>query len=818
MESDQVSDQYFASDGRLASFQVAQPIARRASNVKGGKGPKSLAWPHDHLDPELLVRAGFFFQPTDESPDNTVCFLCLRNIGGWEETDNPFEEHLRLSPHCGWAIVAGIEVGLGDYGLDDPTSAQMIEARKATFGGRWPHEGKRGWKCKTKQLVDAGWKYTPSLESNDMATCTYCQLALDGWEPKDNPMDEHYRRSPDCQFFNLINHYKSVPGKKKGRGKGVRTSKASRISGQSIATAASDMTSMLDQPADFEDSVLTTTSVMTQGGTKRGRAKKATTAKGKKTRTRKDEAVEVLEDPPEVQEDIPAPAPPKPTRGRKRASDSIEDSVLTATEAPAPKKRAGRGRRSNTVESSIIEPQPTESAPLPKGRGKGKGKATASNNRVFSAASTVSTTSALTEDEHMLDDDELDRQLQADMDRPLSDDESIVADLDHGRTSDPNRSKSKDTSARMSNSIKREEPSSDHAMIDNAAVDDELKTLQGEMETEPIEQLQIPKKGRKAGTRKVSKQTKKAKEKAPVEPMPEPEPEQGLEADAYDELADGHDISINSDGTVVRNSLSSTTSAPKKRGRPSKKAMAAKMSLTHAETVQAETIANTSKVDRIDFADRAPEPEASIEKDFEPEARESSPPPDDKFSPMPPESDELGPPSTPKAVPSPAPAARQATLSPSQSPQSSDAENRPPSSRPSNMTNNSSGSSSRPRPAALEATTPPPVAHSSPSRRNNVFAGLESSQPWSAVDIDTLFEDLDRENAAGGSGSTMGPQFLREGPELTSPEKRMTVEEWVYHNAEQAEKMLKHECEAMVTAFEREGTRAMRALEGLVIE
>lgn len=59
---------------------------------------------------------------------------------------------MRLSPHCGWAIVTAIEAGLGDYGADDPTHPDMMEARKATFAGRWPHEGKRAWKCKTKQV------------------------------------------------------------------------------------------------------------------------------------------------------------------------------------------------------------------------------------------------------------------------------------------------------------------------------------------------------------------------------------------------------------------------------------------------------------------------------------------------------------------------------------------------------------------------------------------------------------------------------------------------------------------------------------------
>ncbi len=28
----------------------------------------------------------------------------------------------------------------------------MVEARKATFGGKWPYESKKGFKCKTKQV------------------------------------------------------------------------------------------------------------------------------------------------------------------------------------------------------------------------------------------------------------------------------------------------------------------------------------------------------------------------------------------------------------------------------------------------------------------------------------------------------------------------------------------------------------------------------------------------------------------------------------------------------------------------------------------
>jgi len=53
--------------------------------------------------------------------------------------------------------------------------------------------------------------------------------------------------------------------------------------------------------------------------------------------------------------------------------------------------------------------------------------------------------------------------------------------------------------------------------------------------------------------------------------------------------------------------------------------------------------------------------------------------------------------------------------------------------------------------------------------------------------------------------------------DLTSPEKKMTVEEWIHYNAELAEERLREECERMVGGFEREGTRAMMTLERLEV-
>lgn len=52
---------------------------------------------------------------------------------------------------------------------------------------------------------------------------------------------------------------------------------------------------------------------------------------------------------------------------------------------------------------------------------------------------------------------------------------------------------------------------------------------------------------------------------------------------------------------------------------------------------------------------------------------------------------------------------------------------------------------------------------------------------------------------------------------LTSPEKKMTVEEWINWNAGKAEERLRAESERVVGVFEKEGTRALRVLEGIEV-
>ncbi|KIX03405.1 uncharacterized protein Z518_06957 [Rhinocladiella mackenziei CBS 650.93] len=274
-------------EARLATFG---PPSKRSK----------LGWPHKTPTPQDLAKAGFYYKPSSTSNDNTICYLCGRSLDGWETDDDPVEEHLKHSSDCGWAILMSAEQdgNLDTNTMEDPTGPQFADARRATFSIGWPHESKRGWTCKTEKMVEAGWHYAPTQESDDFVSCVHCKLSLDGWEPKDNPFDEHYRRSPNCPFFHFAGTTppSKRPKAKKGRASKVsRASKAStRLSSQSHTTTLSEAPSVNDIP-DLDESIdtsatsvmstVSTTSTTTTKGKRKGTGGKKQTTKSKRART-----------------------------------------------------------------------------------------------------------------------------------------------------------------------------------------------------------------------------------------------------------------------------------------------------------------------------------------------------------------------------------------------------------------------------------------------------------------------------------------------------------------------------------------------------
>ena len=62
-------------------------------------------WPNQ-LKPDKyeLARNGFYY--TGQF-DKVTCFCCNLSVYAWEQTDDPFQEHLRMSSSCGFLKMVG---------------------------------------------------------------------------------------------------------------------------------------------------------------------------------------------------------------------------------------------------------------------------------------------------------------------------------------------------------------------------------------------------------------------------------------------------------------------------------------------------------------------------------------------------------------------------------------------------------------------------------------------------------------------------------------------------------------------------------------
>lgn len=51
-----------------------------------------------------------------------------------------------------------------------------------------------------EKMVQAGFYYTGI---DDATLCVSCGIMLDQWKPNDDPMEEHRKTSPSCEWSNL---------------------------------------------------------------------------------------------------------------------------------------------------------------------------------------------------------------------------------------------------------------------------------------------------------------------------------------------------------------------------------------------------------------------------------------------------------------------------------------------------------------------------------------------------------------------------------------------------------------------------------------
>ncbi|KAL4778772.1 hypothetical protein BJX76DRAFT_122509 [Aspergillus varians] len=822
---------------RLATFDLVLHSDRRSSSSNGAK---SISWPHSRPSPAELAHAGFFYNPYETNPDNTTCFLCRRALDGWEEEDNPITEHLKHANDCGWAVMMDIQQRSSNpTEIEDPTSEAMAQARLSTFGESWPHDGKKGWLCQSDKMVEGGWYFCPNEESADLASCAYCKLSLDGWEPKDDPFDEHYRRSSDCSFFVF-----AKPAKGKGsRSKKARTSKASRQSTQSTASEvlASDIEDQMDQ------------SVLSQPP-KTKSTKKLSKSKSKSSKSKKDEIQETGSQMDVDETEYAQPETSKTkrsTRGRKRPSADLDRDATSIADGdhiyhpePPAKKRATKRSTSQARAQSILSAEDATDVPEYESEAthdeEDQKTSRRTSKKKASKSRKASSTSKTTSKSRIPRDSELDAAIEAGLEGeepPNMQTEDVNSEKPTSKPASK-KSKSKKKSAKKDPEPSDDEgplnpgPEADQNMINN----DELA---GQEEPKPTEAK---------SKRRSSKNTIDHPEAIAARHQPEAH---DIEEDDHRQHESFVSVEIISKPPAENSEVESNDKDSKK-ARKKTSSDKTKKSKKADKSDKSEKVEKTSKAEKAEKAQKA----EKVEKKRESRHSEVKETPEGQFhevsqSHTPEQSrqehtqDESSRRRSSKAPPktaerysdisqekqyakciasdrspedtrnpekqvqedgtmSPLPSPSRGT--PSLSPQSSDAENHPPSMTAStHRPQLSSPSKNAPIRLPLAMSTP------SPSKRNPSAGKLQTSHPWVPIHVDEILvagaSDIEKSGLRGALDNIKG--------ELASPEKKMTVEEWIMWNARNGEERLKRECERLVGQFEREGARAMRALEGI---
>ncbi|ODH49498.1 hypothetical protein GX48_04440 [Paracoccidioides brasiliensis] len=805
---------------RLASFYASNQPAQDGG-LSDAKITEYVSWPHERPVPEDLAQAGFYFKPTALSPDNTACFLCERALDGWEEDDDPITEHLKHSSECGWAVIMNIvRQSSNPAEIEDPTSARIVEARRATFASLWPHEGKRGWICKTEKLVEAGWYFCAHEESDDFVSCAYCKLSLDGWEPKDDPFEEHYRRSSDCSFF----HFASKKPAKATRGKKSRISKSSRLSAQSVATTVSEAPTV-----DLDDE--TDQSALSQSTTKAPKAaRKPTKSKGRKTKSKKGDAVETSSQADMESNNGDAAElsqPKRTTRGKKRDSDAMNEADELQSEKnytssePSTKRRTTRSESttanrpaSTTIDRTNLVAPDEQPAIMEEKQPRAR-----KPKRVSSTARKPSVVSNASLKPKIPDDSEIDSQLEAGLSADIevegklaSEHEQIVENTEEGR--------------RISTSSAASTRPSRPAVIETSDLEEEvhIKIQKGQRKKNGVK--------KKPASKKISRVRA---EQAPVSTATDEVANANYEPPPIDTLQSTSKGTIGSDlvmeDAVVNDREDEShrdpqpNNVPKKVGRP--KGSVANSKKSKKKPQGNEPAVTEESVYMPSDLHESPTPTKSrVDPHVDQENRKTTTIPrkvafeasgnqaassigngaqqgvnSPRMFELPSERIERA-----SNNPTP-PTAPVHGSTPSPSPQSSDAENRPPSSRPS--TNRPTSSVFKPQITFMPLATSTP--NNSPSKIHSRSGQLITSCPWNPVDPEEIFlsDSMNKENA--NINDLLHPVK----GDLTSPEKKMTVEEWIMWNAKNGETKLRSECERLVGIFEREGGKAMMALEGI---
>ncbi|XP_012588527.1 PREDICTED: baculoviral IAP repeat-containing protein 5 isoform X1 [Condylura cristata] len=89
---------------------------------------------------------------------------------------------------------------MGALSLPAAWQLYLKNHRIATFTN-WPFL--EDCACTPERMAEAGFVHCPTDNEPDLAQCFFCFKELEGWEPDDDPLQEHRRHSAHCAFLSV---------------------------------------------------------------------------------------------------------------------------------------------------------------------------------------------------------------------------------------------------------------------------------------------------------------------------------------------------------------------------------------------------------------------------------------------------------------------------------------------------------------------------------------------------------------------------------------------------------------------------------------
>ena len=166
-------------------------ILKEVDTMKTARRKTFQHWPPDRSPSSTeMIEAGFF---NCNVGDRVICIYCKIVCQQWTwNADGPWEIHRTVSPNCPYVIASSKQRQMTTISIPNGTAVSVETSLRSTFVG-WLDANVPS----IDDFVEAGFFYTGT---QTIVTCFYCNGSLQNWGLNDNPMVEHARWFPNCQY------------------------------------------------------------------------------------------------------------------------------------------------------------------------------------------------------------------------------------------------------------------------------------------------------------------------------------------------------------------------------------------------------------------------------------------------------------------------------------------------------------------------------------------------------------------------------------------------------------------------------------------